>query len=40
MPLCHLKNLSKIKDFDFEKSHKELANQELNMRESGCLSLI
>tara|TARA_B100000003_G_scaffold80013_1_gene71865 strand:- start:423 stop:1211 length:789 start_codon:yes stop_codon:yes gene_type:complete len=27
------------KSFDFEKSHKELANQELNMRESGCLSL-
>ena len=29
----------KDKSFDFEKSHKELANQELNMRESGCLSL-
>ena len=24
---------------EIEKSHKELANQELNMRESGCLSL-
>ena len=29
----------KDKSFGFEKSHKELANQELNMRESGCLSL-
>ena len=27
------------KSYDFHKSHKEIANQNLNMRQSGCLSL-
>ena len=30
---------SKDKNYDFGKSHKELSNQNLNMRESGCISL-
>ena len=30
---------SKDTKYDFEKSYKELANQNLNMRETGCLSL-
>ena len=30
---------SRIDEFNFENAYKELANQNLNMRESGCLSL-
>ena len=37
--MLSFKKSSNHKNFDFDKSHKELANQELNMRESGCLSL-
>ena len=29
----------KDNEYEFEKTYKELANQKLNMRESGCLSL-
>ena len=29
----------KVDEYDFEKSYKELSNQKLSMRESGCLSL-
>ena len=39
--LSFTKPLKQKKDnqYDFEKSYKELVNQNLNMRESGCLSL-
>ena len=37
--LAFCKSRQKSKDYDFDKSHKELSNQKLNMRESGCLSL-
>ena len=30
---------NKSNEYDFDKTYKELANQNLNMRESGCLSL-
>ena len=33
------KKSKKNSEFNFEKAYKELANQNLNMRESGCLSL-
>jgi len=37
--MMSFKKSNKKDEFDFEKAHKELANQKLNMRESGCLSL-
>ena len=39
--LSFTKPLKQTKDikYEFDKSYKELANQNLNMRESGCLSL-
>ena len=39
--LSFTKPLEQTKDikYEFDKSYKELANQNLNMRESGCLSL-
>ena len=37
--LSFQKSAIKSEKYDFDKSYKELANQKLNMRESGCLSL-
>ncbi len=37
--LAFKKSANKSEKYDFDKSYKELANQKLNMRESGCLSL-
>ena len=35
----YFKKSKKNSEFNFEKAYKELSNQNLNMRESGCLSL-
>ena len=37
--MLSFKKSKKNSEFNFEKAYKELANQNLNMRESGCLSL-
>ena len=37
--MLSFKKSNKNNEFNFDKAHKELANQKLNMRESGCLSL-
>ena len=37
--MLSFKKSIKNNEFNFDKAHKELANQKLNMRESGCLSL-
>ena len=37
--LSFTKQKKPSKSYDFDKSHKEIANQNLNMRQSGCLSL-
>mgnify|MGYP003305720978 CR=1 FL=1 len=37
--MLSFKKSNKNDEFNFEKAYKELANQNLNMRESGCLSL-
>ena len=37
--MMSFKKSKKNSEFNFEKAYKELANQNLNMRESGCLSL-
>ena len=37
--MLSFKKSNKNSEFNFEKAYKELANQNLNMRESGCLSL-
>ena len=37
--LAFKKSENKSEKYDFDKSYKELSNQKLNMRESGCLSL-
>ena len=37
--MLSFKKSNKNDEFNFEKAHKELSNQNLNMRESGCLSL-
>ena len=37
--MLSFKKSNKNNEFNFDKAYKELANQKLNMRESGCLSL-
>ena len=37
--MLSFKKSIKNNEFNFDKAYKELANQKLNMRESGCLSL-
>jgi len=37
--MLSFKKSNKNNKFNFDKAYKELANQKLNMRESGCLSL-
>ena len=37
--MLSFKKSNKNDEFNFENAYKELANQNLNMRESGCLSL-
>ena len=37
--MLSFKKSNKNDEFNFDKAYKELANQNLNMRESGCLSL-
>ena len=37
--MLSFKKSKKNSEFNSEKTYKELANQNLNMRESGCLSL-
>ena len=37
--MLSFKKSNKNDEFNFKKAYKELANQNLNMRESGCLSL-
>ena len=37
--MISFKKSNKNNEFNFDKAYKELANQKLNMRESGCLSL-
>ena len=37
--MLSFKKSNKNNEFNFDKAYKELSNQKLNMRESGCLSL-
>ena len=37
--MISFKKSNESDEFEFKKTYKELSNQKLNMRESGCLSL-